>query len=134
MNRSIFLRKLFDIFSGSFLSYIPCCKMSIPSLLSSTAETSDCQVQMLSILSSFQWKHYFFCLPLRRCYLYSMFSQHLSHSLFLLLCCMGVHCGLYKSSYNISNISYLNSPPPSFSFISPSLHSKNSFNRYHFST
>jgi hypothetical protein len=22
----------------------------------------------------------------------------------------GVHCGIYKSSYNISNISYLNSP------------------------
>jgi hypothetical protein len=38
----------------------------------------------------------------------------------LLLCWMGVHCGTYKSSYDISNISYLNSPPPSLSFISPS--------------
>jgi hypothetical protein len=25
---------------------------------------------------------------------------------------MRLHCGIYKSSYNISNISYLNSPPP----------------------
>jgi hypothetical protein len=31
----------------------------------------------------------------------------------------GVHCDIYESSYNVSNISYLNSPPPSFSFISP---------------
>jgi hypothetical protein len=38
---------------------------------------------------------------------------------FLLLCWVGVHCGIYKSSYNISNISYLNSPSPPFSFISP---------------
>jgi hypothetical protein len=30
---------------------------------------------------------------------------------------LGVHCGMYKSSYDISNISCLNSPPPSFSFI-----------------
>jgi hypothetical protein len=37
-----------------------------------------------------------------------------------LLCWVEVHCGIHKSSYNISNISYLNSPPPSFSFISPS--------------
>jgi hypothetical protein len=33
-----------------------------------------------------------------------------------LLCCVGVHCGIYKSSYNIS---YLNSLPPSFSLPSP---------------
>jgi hypothetical protein len=33
---------------------------------------------------------------------------------------MGVHHGIYKSSYNISNISYFYSPPPSFSFITPS--------------
>jgi hypothetical protein len=37
---------------------------------------------------------------------------------FIFYCCAGgVHCGSYKSSYNISNISYLNSPPPPFSFI-----------------
>jgi hypothetical protein len=40
----------------------------------------------------------------------------LSGLLFLLLC-WGVHCGIYESSYSLSNISYLNSPPPSFSFI-----------------
>jgi hypothetical protein len=39
--------------------------------------------------------------------------------LILLLCWVGVHCGIYKDSYNISNISHLNSPSPPFSFISP---------------
>jgi hypothetical protein len=38
-----------------------------------------------------------------------------------------VHCGIYKSSYNISNISYLNSLPSPFSFISLSAHSWSSF-------
>jgi hypothetical protein len=52
---------------------------------------------------------------------------------FLLLCWVEIHCRIYKNSYNISNISYLNSPPPPFSFISPSPHSWNSFNSYHFS-
>jgi hypothetical protein len=36
---------------------------------------------------------------------------------------IGVHCGIYKSSYNVSNISYLNSPPPPLCFISSSPHS-----------
>jgi hypothetical protein len=36
---------------------------------------------------------------------------------FLLLCWVSVHCRIYESSYNVSNISYLNSPPPLFSFI-----------------
>jgi hypothetical protein len=31
----------------------------------------------------------------------------------------GVHCGIYKSSYNVSNISYLNSSPQPLSFIVP---------------
>jgi hypothetical protein len=31
-------------------------------------------------------------------------------SFFLLLCWVGVHCDIYKSSFNISDISYLNSP------------------------
>jgi hypothetical protein len=55
-------------------------------------------------------------------------------SLSFFYCCpgLGVHCGIYKYSYNISNISYLNSPPPSFSLI-PSHHSWNRFNMYHFS-
>jgi hypothetical protein len=57
----------------------------------------------------------------------------MSHSIFLLLlCCVGVHCDIYKSSYNISTISYLNLPPPSF-FIPSSPHSWNSFSRSHFS-
>jgi hypothetical protein len=32
---------------------------------------------------------------------------------------MGVYCGIYKGSYNVSNISYLNSLPPKLSFILP---------------
>jgi hypothetical protein len=54
--------------------------------------------------------------------------------IFLLLCWVGVYYGIYKSSYNVLNISYLNSPPPPFSFIPPSVHSWNSFTRYHFSS
>jgi hypothetical protein len=33
----------------------------------------------------------------------------------------GVHCDIYKGSYNISNISYLNLPPPPFFFIPSAL-------------
>jgi hypothetical protein len=29
---------------------------------------------------------------------------------------LGIHCGIYKSSHNISNMLYLNLPPLSFSF------------------
>jgi hypothetical protein len=43
---------------------------------------------------------------------------------------LGVHCDIYKSSYNIPS---LNSPPPPFSFIPPSSYSWNCFNRSHFS-
>jgi hypothetical protein len=39
--------------------------------------------------------------------------------IFLLLCWVGVLCGIHKSSYSITKLSYLNSPPQSFSFISP---------------
>jgi uncharacterized membrane protein len=37
----------------------------------------------------------------------------------LLLCLVGVYCGIYKNSYSISDISHFNSPPPPFFFISP---------------
>lgn len=30
---------------------------------------------------------------------------------------LGIQCGIYRRSYNTSNISYVNSPPPSFFFI-----------------
>jgi hypothetical protein len=48
----------------------------------------------------------------------SLLKSRLSGTTFLCLffIVLGVHCGIYKSSYNKSNISYLNSPPPSFSF------------------
>jgi hypothetical protein len=40
----------------------------------------------------------------------------------LLLCWVGVHCSIYKGSYNVSNISYLNSPPPLCSHFSNVTH------------
>jgi hypothetical protein len=43
-----------------------------------------------------------------------------------------VHCDIYKGSYNVSNMSYLNSPLH-HSPLSPHPHSRNSFNRYLFS-
>jgi hypothetical protein len=42
---------------------------------------------------------------------------------------VGVHCDIYKGSYNVSNTSYLNSPPSLFSFIPSFPNSRNSFNR-----
>jgi hypothetical protein len=45
----------------------------------------------------------------------------------LLLCWVWVHCSIYQGSYNVSNISYMNSPPPLLPFIMIS----GSFNRYH---
>jgi hypothetical protein len=39
-----------------------------------------------------------------------------SQRFFLLLCWGEVHYGIYRSYYNISNILYLNSPPPPFFF------------------
>jgi hypothetical protein len=53
--------------------------------------------------------------------------------LFFIIVVLGVHCSIYKSSYNIPNISYLNSPPSSFYFTFPPSTSWNSFNRSHFS-
>jgi hypothetical protein len=50
----------------------------------------------------------------------------------LLSCWVGVHCGIYKGSCNMSNISYLNSPPPLLSFISLSPVCWNNINNYHF--
>jgi hypothetical protein len=35
----------------------------------------------------------------------------------LLLCWVEIHCGIYKGSYIVSNISYLNSPPATASFM-----------------
>jgi hypothetical protein len=59
---------------------------------------------------------------------YKMQFLHLLSTFIFYCCWVEVYCGIYKSSYNISNISYLNSSPPSFSFIL--LHSWNSFNKY----
>jgi hypothetical protein len=50
---------------------------------------------------------------------YLGFSQHIDIIL-LFCCCAGWGtCGIYKSSYNVANVSYLNSPPPPFSFSPP---------------
>jgi hypothetical protein len=32
---------------------------------------------------------------------------------------VGIHQSIYKNSYNVSNISHMNSPPPLLSFITP---------------
>jgi hypothetical protein len=44
---------------------------------------------------------------------------------------IGVYCSIYKGSYNVSNILYLNSPPPLLSFI-PSPLIPGTVSRYHF--
>jgi hypothetical protein len=51
---------------------------------------------------------------------------------FPLLCWVGVHCGIYKGSYNVSNRSHLNSSPPPLSFVLLSPASWNTFSRCHF--
>jgi hypothetical protein len=66
------------------------------------------------------------------------FSFIFGHQIFsnfyvLLLYSLGVYCEIYKTSYNKSNISYLNSLFPLFSLILFSPHSWNSINSYHFS-
>jgi hypothetical protein len=43
----------------------------------------------------------------------SFFLSLLPSFLSFFLIVLGVHCGIYKSSFSISNISYLNSSPPS---------------------
>jgi hypothetical protein len=48
-------------------------------------------------------------------------SDSMTSLIFLLLCCTQVHCGIYKDSYNVSNVSYLNPPPPQFGILLPSL-------------
>jgi hypothetical protein len=50
----------------------------------------------------------------------------------LLLCWVGVHCDIYKGSYNVSTMSYLNSPLLPVVLYPPLPHSWNSFNRYPF--
>jgi hypothetical protein len=73
---------------------------------------------------------------LRVCSCFFFFLKNLSlyiYFSFLLLFWVRVNCGIYKCSYNISNISCLNSLPPPFSFIASCPHSWNSFNRSHFS-
>jgi hypothetical protein len=49
--------------------------------------------------------------------LFLKYFNYIAFLFFLIFIVLGVHCGVYKSSYNMSNISYWNSPPPSFSFI-----------------
>jgi hypothetical protein len=41
---------------------------------------------------------------------------HWTLLIFLIVVLGGVHCGIYAGSYNISNTSYLDSPPQPFSF------------------
>jgi hypothetical protein len=64
-----------------------------------------------------------FCLPKIKYTYLALFYYHI-------VVVLSVHCHIYKSSYNIS---WLNSTSLSFSFISPSHHSWNSFNTSNFS-
>jgi hypothetical protein len=57
-------------------------------------------------------------------FLFLFFNYH------IIIVVLGVHCRIYRISYNIS---HLNSPIPSVSIISPSPHSWSSFNMSHFS-
>jgi hypothetical protein len=50
----------------------------------------------------------------------------------LLLCWVGVHWSICESSYNVSNTSYLNSPPSAALFYPLSSDSWKSLNRFHF--
>jgi hypothetical protein len=61
------------------------------------------------------------------------FFPHSIHFISSSVVMLRVHCGIYNSSYNVSNISYLNLAPPPLSFISLLTNSWDSFNRYHFS-
>jgi hypothetical protein len=49
----------------------------------------------------------------------------------LLLCWVGVHCSIYKGSYDVAYVSYLKSPPPKLCSPSSPPHYWNSFNRCH---
>jgi hypothetical protein len=49
-----------------------------------------------------------------------------------LFCWVELHRHIYKGSYNVSNISYLNSPPTTGLFHHPSPNSWNSFSSYPF--
>jgi hypothetical protein len=52
--------------------------------------------------------------------------------IYLLLCWVGVRCGIYKC-YSLSNVSYSNSLPLPFFFLPSSPIPGNSFNSFHFS-
>jgi hypothetical protein len=62
--------------------------------------------------------HYAFCFN----YLNLSLIFHVFLPTFYIAVLGGLHCVIYKTYYNLSNISYLNSPPPPFSFILLSPH------------
>jgi hypothetical protein len=66
------------------------------------------------------------------CVNFSVSFSYLIRTQVFFIAVLEVHCGIYKSSYNMSTISYLNSPLH-HSPLSPLLYSWNSFSRSHFS-
>jgi hypothetical protein len=72
--------------------------------------------------------HWSYCFPLRLCPKF-VSPSHFIYLFFIIVLGRGILWHLQKFLWYI-NIPYLNSPPPSFSFV---LHSWNSFNRYLFS-
>jgi hypothetical protein len=60
---------------------------------------------------------YDFFSPILLLHMWKLFRRNEIFPFFsLLLCWLGVHCGIYKGSYNVSTVSYLNSPPPPLPF------------------
>jgi hypothetical protein len=49
-----------------------------------------------------------------------IYTSKIGDFFLLLLYWVEVRCGIYTGSYNVSNVSYMNSPPPPFTFIPPS--------------
>jgi CBS domain containing-hemolysin-like protein len=70
----------------------------------------------LSSFSLFLFSSLFFEVALCGCVFNLLFGFVFFHT-FILLFSVGIYCEIYKGSYHMSNISYLNSPPLPFSFI-----------------
>jgi hypothetical protein len=111
----------------SILRSWPCLSSGLPLLVSFLA--SFCSLCLLTALHASHSSH--------QLVVFNIFKNLNKISKFLLFIISikfvlgGVHCSIYKCSYNVSNIPYLNSPHPLLSFIPLSPNSWNSFNKCH---
>jgi hypothetical protein len=117
------LRMFFPIsslFSQIFISSLKYCHSCFFNFLEDWLELSICFPEIISgAIQTESFPSYFL---INLCYLF----------IYLLFSSVGVHCSIYKSSYNVSNTSYFNSSPSLLSYIPSSPDSGNSFNMYHF--